>query len=375
MHQLKYIGLILKSELATILKAILLFSVLVTGKTIIAQNQVSDEVMQKIFQEIKTPYKYGLVMVPPDNPKMMDSPGIFRLSDSWYMTYIVFDGKGYETWLAQSKDLLNWKTKGRLMSFTENTWDANQKAGYIALQDFNWGGTYEVQKFDSKYWMSYLGGNTQGYEAGKLGIGIAFSEKLNEPTEWQRLTQPVLSVYDKDVRWYDSETIYKSSVIWDKKKTTGHQFVMFYNAKGSNKPAGKAEAERIAMAVSDDMKNWKRFGENPVIDHETGISGDAFISKINDVWVMFYFGAFWKPGAFDRFACSYDLVNWTDWTGDDLISPSEEFDSQYAHKPYVIKYEGVVYHFYCAVDKHGNRGIAVATSKDIGKSKLHFNAN
>jgi hypothetical protein len=87
---------------------------------------------------------------------------------------------------------------------------------------------------------------------------------------------------------------------------------------------------------------------------------------------MFYFGAFWKPKAFDRFACSYDLVNWTDWTGEDLISPSEPYDSQYAHKPFVIKDKGVVYHFYCAVDGQNRRGIAVATSKDIGKSTLRF---
>jgi len=374
MHQLKFIGLILKREFALLAKAIFILTVL-AGGTVLSAQVVPEKVMQEIYQEIKTPYKYGLVMVPPDNSKMMDSPSIFRFKDLWYMMYIVFDGKGYETRLAQSDNLLNWETKGRLMSFTQNTWDANQKAGYIALQDFNWGGTYEVQKYDEKYWMSYLGGSSQGYEAGKLGIGIAFSEKLNEATEWQRLPQPVISVNDKDVRWYDSETIYKSSVIWDTKKTTGHQFVMFYNAKGSYKPAGKAEAERIAMAVSDDMKNWKRFGEKPVIDHETGISGDAFISKINDVWVMFYFGAFWKPGAFDRFACSYDLVNWTDWKGDDLISPSENYDNQYAHKPFVIKYECVVYHFYCAVDEKGNRGIALATSKDIEKSKLHFNTN
>jgi len=374
MHHLKFIGLILKREFALPAKVIFILSVL-AGATELSAQVVPEKLMQEIYQEIKTPYKYGLVMVPPDNSKMMDSPSIFRFKESWYMTYIVFDGKGYETWLAQSDNLLKWETKGRLMSFTENTWDVNQKAGYIALQDFNWGGSYEVQKYDGKYWMSYLGGSTEGYEAGKLGIGIAFSEKLNEATEWQRFPQPVISVNDKDVRWYDNETIYKSSVIRDRKKTTGHQFVMFYNAKGSNKPAGKAEAERIAMAVSDDMKNWKRFGEKPVIDHETGISGDAFISKINDVWVMFYFGAFWKPGAFDRFACSYDLVNWTVWKGDDLISPSENYDNQYAHKPYVIKYEGVVYHFYCAVDEKGNRGIALATSKDIGKSKLKFNKN
>lgn len=34
------------------------------------------------------------------------------------MTYIVFDGQGYETWLAKSKDLLNWETQGRIMTFT-----------------------------------------------------------------------------------------------------------------------------------------------------------------------------------------------------------------------------------------------------------------
>jgi hypothetical protein len=32
----------------------------------------------------------------------------------------------------------------------------------------------------------------------------------------------------------------------------------------------------------------------------------------------------------------------------------------------------VVYHFYCAVNKADQRGIAVATSKDMGKSKLSF---
>jgi len=86
------------------------------------------------------------------------------------------------------------------------------------------------------------------------------------------------------------------------------------------------------------------------------------------VWVMFYFGAFWEDKehgktAFNRFACSYDLVNWTDWTGDDLIKSTEMYDAKYAHKSYVVKWKGVVYHFYCAVDNKDVRGIAVATSK------------
>jgi len=337
-----------------------------------AQSEVPKPVMQKIYQEVKTPYKYGLVLVPESSKKMVDSPSIFRKGRCWFMTYILFDGTGYETWLAKSKDLLQWTTLGKIMSFTDNTWDANQKAGYIALQNYQWGGTYRVRKYAGKFWMSYLGGATQGYEAGTLGIGMASSRILNKVTEWQTLGHPVISAKDKDVRWYDQETIYKSTVIRDKQKTLGYPFVMFYNAKGEDKANGRGKAERIAMAVSDDMMNWKRYGDHPVIDHQTGISGDAFITRIDKVWVMFYFGAFWKPKAFERFACSYDLINWTDWTGEDLISPSEPYDSQFAHKPFVIKYHGIVYHFYCAVDEKGHRGIAVATSKDVGKSSLKF---
>jgi predicted GH43/DUF377 family glycosyl hydrolase len=201
---------------------------------------------------------------------------------------------------------------------------------------------------------------------------MAFTGKLTKPAEWERLKRPVISAKEEDSRWYDNITIYKSTVIHTRQRISGYPFVMYYNAKGSDKANGKATAERIAMAVSGDMIHWKRFGSTPVIDHETGISGDAFISKIGDVWVMFYFGAFWKPGAFDRFACSWDLVNWTPWKGDDLISPSEDYDRKYAHKPFVIKHKGVVYHFYCAVDEGGNRGIAVATSKNLGKSNLRF---
>jgi hypothetical protein len=128
------------------------------------------------------------------------------------------------------------------------------------------------------------------------------------------------------------------------------------------------------MAVSDDMIHWERYLIEPVVHHRLGITGDAVLQRMGDLWVMFYFGAFWegRKDAFNRFACSYDLVNWTDWTGDDLIRPSESYDSRYAHKSYVIKHDGIVYHFYCAVDAADNRGIAVATSRDIGTSSLHF---
>ena len=90
---------------------------------------------------------------------------------------------------------------------------------------------------------------------------------------------------------------------------------------------------------------------------------------------MFYFRAF-DPSrtykAYNTFSCSYDLIHWEDWQGADLIYPTEDYDNLFSHKTFILKWRGVVYHFFCAVDKKNRRGIAVATSKDFGQSELHF---
>lgn len=341
------------------------------------QQTVSQPEMERIYQEVKTPNKYGLVLVPPNNDKKMDCPSIFRKGNKWYMVYILYDGRGYETWLASSDDLLHWKSKGALLAFSDSAsgdWDTNQKAGYIALGSMKWGGDYEWLPYQGKHWMSYFGGKGTGYEKGLLSIGMAWTKK--DPAKvhpWKRLNHPVLMSTDRDVRWWENHTQYKSSVIWDREKHTGHPFVMYYNANGDSLSKTRG-AERIGMAVSDDMVHWKRYLKDPVLDHFQGITGDPVIQKIGNLYVMFYFGAFWKnsDGAFNKFACSYDLIHWTDWKGKNLIEPSEPYDSLFAHKSFVLKYKGVVYHYYCAVNKAGQRGIAVATSGDLGRSDLHF---
>ena len=323
--------------------------------------------MQQVYEEVKTPFKYGIVLAAPDSAKMADSPTVFRLNEKWYMTYIIFDGTGYETWIAESDDLLNWKTNGKILSFTKETWDANQKAGYPSLIDITWGGSYEPKKFDGRFWSSYLGGSNSGYEAGQLAVGIAYTKDLSATRELIRIPQPVLSPADPSARWYDNKTIFKSSIIFDSAKKTGNSFVMYYNAAGNPTSERKSSFESIAMAVSNDMLHWSRLGENPIITKSRGICGDAQIVKINNLYVLFYFGHNWVDNsntAFDRFACSYDLVNWTEWDGANLIEPSQPYDSQYAHKPWVIKWKGVVYHFYNAVGSQG-RVIALATSKDL----------
>ena len=324
--------------------------------------EVPKAIMNEIYEKVRTPFKYGVILKGEDGKKI-DCPNVFRHGDKWYMIYVCMNVVGYETHLAGSSDLLNWKNLGKILSFSEDGWDMWQADGGLALMDYRWAGTCELQEFQNKYWMSYIGGAKQGYETDPLSIGIAWTTKPTEPVEWNRITEnPVLSPQQSDVRDFEKKTLYKSNIIWDRSESLGYSFVMFYNGKNNN------GYERIGMAVSRDMIHWSRYGTEPIVANgekeQRGISGDPQIVKIGDVWVMFYFGAFWKPKAFDTFACSYDLVHWTKWEGPHLIEPSEPWDDVYAHKPWMICHDGIVYHFYCAVGNQG-RVIALATSKDL----------
>ncbi len=352
-----------------------------------AQRHVSQERMAEVYEEAKTPYKYGMVIAPEDNNHKIDCPTVFRENGKWYMTYVVYngrggqDGRGYETWLAESDNLLEWKTLGRLLSYRDGYWDEDQRGGFPSLIDMEWGGSYELQKYKGRHWMTYLGGNGTGYEAinAPLHIGMAWTkESPAKAHEWEAKDKPLLSINDKDVQWWEKLVQYKSMVYWDKDETLGHPFVMFYNAGGIH-PVTKFKSERVGIALSDNMKKWKRYDGNPVFTHEAQgtITGDAQIQKMGDVYVMFYFSAF-NPTrdykAYNTFACSYDLVTWDDWQGADLIYPTKDYDEMFAHKSFVLKHDGVVYHFYCAVNNDDQRGIAVATSKPMGRSKVSFPA-
>jgi predicted GH43/DUF377 family glycosyl hydrolase len=333
--------------------------------TIPATRLVDTNTMAQIYDEVQTPFKYGVVIQGVDTNELVDCPTVFRSGGKWYMMYVATSNKlGYQTFLAKSDDLLHWKKLGKIMSFTHaDDWDAWQADGSIALCDYRWDGGHEPEQFQGRYWMSYIGGAKQGYETDPLSVGIAWTKKLTAAKEWNRIPEnPILSGKDPDARIFEKKTLYKTQIIHDQGESLGYPFVAFYNAKLKN------GFERIGMAVSMDMVHWNRYGTNCVVangeEKERGMSGDPQIVKIGDVWTMFYFGAGWKPKVFDTFACSYDLVHWTKWDGANLVEPSEDFDQKYAHKPWLVKWNGVVYHFYCAVGSEG-RVIAVATSRDL----------
>jgi beta-xylosidase len=332
-------------------------------------NAISQDRMQAIFEEVKTPFKYGVVIEPPAGKKV-DCPTVFRHGNQWFMVYVQLEQEqpGYTTQLAQSKDLLHWKPLGTILERgASNTWDCANAGGGIALFDTAWGGSQELQTYQGRYWLSYIGGNLFGYEKTPLSIGMASTTNAFQAVLWQKLPAPVMKPDDADARPLEAETLYKSCIFRDESRTLGASFVMFYNAKP------KQGNERIFTAVSDDLKTWKRYGAEAVIDNypPSGanrgvISGDPQVVRMGELWVMFYFGAFWKPGAFDTFAASRDLVHWTKWQGEHLIKSSEPYDTPFAHKPWILKHDGVVYHFYCAVGgQTQHRTIALATSKEL----------
>lgn len=325
-----------------------------------APGGISQEVMQSVYDELATPHKVGRLLTPAEG-EYYDCPNVFRHDGRWLMVFVSTKDKvGYETRLAESDDLVNWRVTGTLLGFRPEGWDRWQTDGSIALMDPQWGGTYELRTHDDKYWMSYFGGHKQGYETDPLAIGMAWTKTPAEPHAWNRLEEnPVLSPDDADARPFEQATLYKSHILYDPKSTLGAPYIMYYNGKQKGD-----WIERIGMAVSDDLVHWRRHGEGPVIDNQKGISGDPQIIQMEDLWVMVYFGAGWKKGAFDTFAVSRDLVHWTKWQGKHLVEPTEAWDTPFAHKPWMIKHGGVVYHYYCSVGE-GVRTIALATSKPV----------
>ena len=324
--------------------------------------------LESIYAEVATPIKTGMVLIP-EPGEMLDNPMVFRLGGKWQMMFIRFDGKGYETHIAQSDDLRSWTRLGCIFRRGEKgQWDQAQSDAWPALVDTRWEGPNTLNSFDGRYWMLYLGGAKDGYETDPLSTGVAWAKAPSDLRRWTRYAgNPVLQPFDQEARAFERATIYKHFTVEDPARSCGGRFVNFYNAADA-----VTHRETIGMAVSDDMLHWRRVGDGPVIENgdplKHSISGDPMIRRIGDVWVMFYFGHQWKGdiGAFDTFACSPDLLHWTKWEGKPLVRPSEPYDALHAHKPWVLKHDGMVYHWYCAVsrNKAGReiRGIALAVS-------------
>lgn len=327
--------------------------------------EVSNSEMETVYNKIKTPVKRNAV-VKWDND-FTDSPTVFKKDGVFYMYFISISKdiskSGYETHLARSCDLISWDYIGPVFRRNDlNHWDSNQCAGYAAFKDVCFDGTNELTEINGSYYISYLAGNSDGYEPDPLYMGLA---KTYDPTiadSFDRFEQPILKPEDFDSRPTETKTLYKSCLFEDVLGVTGYPYVNIYNGKAQD------NTERIFLAVSDDAEHWERYGDTHVLDMKerdpnTLITGDPQIICINDIYVMLFFHYTKGKGAYNTFACSRDLIHWKIWDGKPLVEPSEAWENIHAHKTWFIRHNGVNYHYYCAVNSENERFIALATSE------------
>src|ERR1700727_2121440 len=80
----------------------------------IARYAIADNTAVPTPRALETPYKLNRLVLrgtgtPGDfDEKFVDCPFVFRYKDEFRLTYIGFDGTGYQTGLARSPDLINW---------------------------------------------------------------------------------------------------------------------------------------------------------------------------------------------------------------------------------------------------------------------------
>ncbi|MDQ0889022.1 putative GH43/DUF377 family glycosyl hydrolase [Paenibacillus sp. V4I9] len=324
-----------------------------------------------------TPYKLGRpVLVGSGVPshfdeRAVDCPFVFQHNDKFYMMYVGFDGTGYQTALATSKDLLHWDHLSVILRRDEGSgWDSKNIAGTWILKENQIDAPPLLKKWNNKYWLLYHAYPEFGYEEGSAKIGIAWTED-EQLLEWHRYSDPILTP-EAGADW-EKGGLYKECLIEHK-----DTFYLFYNAKNTNK--GKW-IEQTGVALSTDLMHWQRYEQNPILcvspeRWDSGFVSDPCVLQDKDQWVMYFFGYNYKQ-AQEGIALSKDLLHWDKYP-DPIIRVGEEgtIDSIFAHKPSVITHNGVLYHFYCSCRpyKDGDptknygkefRTISVAASQDV----------
>jgi len=300
-----------------------------------------------------TPYKYGKPVLTGSgiegtyNYKAVDCPLVFSHNGKFYMIHVGFDGSGYQTGLAVSDDLINWTQCGVILKRGANMeWDRVGMAATTVLMDKDLYGGNKLMKWNGKYWLMYHAYPNVGYEAGSAEFGLAWTED-ETLMDWHFCGEPVFSW--KDGADWERGGLYKVDLVRHNGK-----FYIFYNAK-DNADKSVRWIEQTGMAVSDDLIHWTRPFDKPVLpvskdawDSRFASDPQVFYDKKEQQWVMFYFGL-GNLSACDGIAVSKDLYTWEKFPAPILtIGGSGTIDSIYAHKPYVIWHNDMLYHFYCA---------------------------
>jgi len=293
-----------------------------------------------------------------DVPCVYQRPGE---EGKWHMSYIAFNGEGYNSFVAESTNLVDWTNDRLAMGFgPPNTYDhGGCVIGAFLYESYDIKAPRVLKQREGKYWTLYGAYPRQGgYELRPGYEGVALSD---DGLTWRRARDvPILAVQDPDCGLWERDCIYQPWLVEHRGR-----FFNFYNAANGS-------VEQTGLAFSTDLLNWMRYPANPVIRNRAGgfdeqFASDPKVFRDGDHWTMFYFGV-GRGGAHIMAAFSHDLVHWTAHPEPLYRAGGHPtgLDRQYAHKISLLYRPelDMFYLFYCAVGDQG-RGIGLITSKPL----------
>ena len=340
-----------------------------------AEALVMPDIDRETMDAWSAPYRdwhYQAEHVIPAQPKIpgyeqfhnADCPCIYQLPgqpDTWFISFIAFDGHGYNSFVAQSTDLVHWAEPQLAMGFgPPGQFDhGGCVIGAFLYESYDLKSPRLLKQRDDKYWTLYGCYPRQGgYELRPGYEGVACSD---DGLTWRRAKDtPILAVQDPDCGDWEKDCTYQPWLV-----EHHGRFFNFYNAANGS-------VEQTGLAFSADLLSWMRYPANPVIrnrpdGYDSQFASDPKVFRDGDHWTMFYFGV-GRGGAHIMAAFSRDLVHWTAHP-EPLYkaggNPSG-LDKQYAHKISLVynPKNDTFYMYYCACGNKG-RGIGLITSKPL----------
>ncbi|GAA3907470.1 hypothetical protein [Microbacterium invictum] len=326
---------------------------------------------------IHTPHREGRLIVTPSgvagrfDSHAVDCPFVFTVDGRRGMTYVGWDGDGYQTALAWQQPDGSWHHEAIILARDPHHPHRRFNAALTSIvRDNDLWSSGELLRIDGWYYGTYHAYPAQGYEAGPGMIGIVRSRDL---LSWEDFGT---TLHAEDGAPWERGGLYKSWLM-----LVDGVFHLFYNAKEVDDfgsiAVPPAWIEQTGLATSTDLRTWTRVGTQPVLPvggagaFDERFASDPCVLRDADHWVMFYFGLAGDGHAREGYATSRDLVTWTK-SADLLLDVGTpgEIDAQHAHKPAVVYWDGRLEHYYCAVSLPGApytleraaRGISRATS-------------
>jgi predicted GH43/DUF377 family glycosyl hydrolase len=295
-----------------------------------------------------------------------DVPCVYQLPgrrDVWYMSFIAFDGRGYNSFVAESTDLVRWSRPRLAMGFGQpGEFDFGGGAiGAYLYESYDVRAPRVLKKRGGRFWTLYgCYAKQGGYEIDPGYEGVAASD---DGLSWRRAKDGyILSVHEPEVGDWEKHCIYQPWLVEHESR-----FYDFYNAK--HMPDW---VEQMGVATSEDLLAWNRHPGNPIVRVRPGgwderFCSDGKVYRDGDHWMMLYFGV-GKGGAHVMAAFSRDLVHWSAHP-EPLYRAGghpDGLDATYAHKISLVYRADTdtFYLHYCAVGNIG-RGIGLITSKPI----------